>query len=314
MMKKVSVIIPVYNAEKYIVDCLDSICQQTYEDLEILVIDDGSTDETVSLLRRYAEKDLRVHPFYNTNHGVSYTRNFALDRCKGEYVSFVDADDVVASDFISQMVYDLEEANADMAAVAVQKASIMSKEEFTKGKSTVFENEDILIQLFGAYEGFLCNKLYKKSLLQRNHIYLEPGIFVCEDLLFNAEYLLHCKKVIYNDGKKYFYRQDINSASNRLDNPKWFEARKAYQKILRLLQSYPKAYQQAAFGYAMFLCAAKYRLSFIADENGKLREQIAVEWRRIRPLWASFTWKQQLKLHIFSLFPKIVVHYQRRKL
>lgn len=313
-MKRVSVIIPAYNAEKYIVGCLDSICQQTYENLEILVIDDGSIDQTAILLRKYAEKDGRIRPFYNTNHGVSYTRNFALDRCKGDYVAFVDADDLVAPDFIAQMVYDLEKVDADMAAVAVQKSSILSKAEFTKGQSIIFENDEILVQLFGAYEGFLWNKLYKKSLLQRNHIYLEHGIAVCEDLLFNAEYLLHCKKVIYNNGKKYFYRQDINSASNRLDNPKWFEARKAYQRVLKLLYPYSKAYYRAAFGYAMFLCAAKYRLSVITDVSGDLREQVAVEWRKIRPLWSSFSWKQQLKLHIFSLCPGIVVRYQRRKL
>ena len=120
--------------------------------------------------------------------------------------------------------------------------------------------------------------------------------------------------MIYNTGKKYFYRQDINSASNRLDNPKWFEARKAYQRVLKLLYPYPKAYYRAAFGYAMFLCAAKYRLSVITDVSGELREQVAVEWRKIRPLWASFSWKQQLKLHMFSLCPGIVVRYQRRKL
>ena len=83
-MKRVSVIIPAYNAEKYIVDCLDSICQQTYENLEILVIDDGSIDQTAILLRKYAEKDGRIRPFYNTNHGVSYTRNLGVSRvlCK----------------------------------------------------------------------------------------------------------------------------------------------------------------------------------------------------------------------------------------
>lgn len=313
-MKKVSVIVPAYNAEKYLEACLDSICEQTYPVLEILVVDDGSKDLTASIIRSRAEQDARIIPYYNENHGVSYSRNFGLEHCTGEYVTFVDADDLVAPDFIAQMIHDLEEADADIAVIGVAKSKLFEPEMFTNGVTSTYEESEMLKQVFGAFEGFVCNKLYRKSLLQTKSIRLEQSIAVCEDLLFNVIYLLNCKKAVYNCGQKYFYRQIENSASNRLDNPKWFDAMKAYQKIIRLVKDYPVVYRLTAFQYAMFLCAAKYRIRFIEDSNGEIKRKVDEEWKRLRPEWESFNAKQRLKLYVFSIAPKTVIKYQRRML
>lgn len=313
-MKKVSVIVPAYNAEKYIEACLDSICEQTYPVLEILVVDDGSKDLTASIIRSRAEQDARIIPYYNENHGVSYSRNFGLEHCTGEYVTFVDADDLVAPDFIAQMIHDLEEADADIAVIGVAKSKLFEPEMFTNGVTSTYEESEMLKQVFGAFEGFVCNKLYRKSLLQTKSIRLEQSIAVCEDLLFNVIYLLNCKKAVYNCGQKYFYRQIENSASNRLDNPKWFDAMKAYQQIIRLVKDYLVVYRLAAFQYAMFLCAAKYRIRFIEDSNGEIKRKVDEEWKRLRPEWESFNAKQRLKLYVFSIAPKTVIKYQRRML
>ena len=120
-MKKISVIVPAHNAEKYLRECLNSICNQTYQNLEIIIVDDGSNDSTASIVKKYADQDKRITPYYNENHGVSYSRNFALNRCTGDYVAFVDSDDIIAPDFIGQMVHDLEKVDADIATVGVVK-------------------------------------------------------------------------------------------------------------------------------------------------------------------------------------------------
>lgn len=313
-MKKVSIIVPAYNAEKYLEDCLDSICAQTYQALEIVVIDDGSKDRTSSIIKKYAEQDVRIVPYYNENHGVSYSRNLGLEHCTGDYVTFVDADDIVASDFVTQMVYDLEKTNADIAVVGVAKSRAFQQELLTSGTARLYEQPEILEQVFGAFEGFLCNKLYKKSLLQMNAVRLDQDILVCEDLLFNVRYLLNCKKAVYNSGKKYFYRQLESSASNRLDNPKWFDAMKAYQQIIELVKNDPSVYQMAAFQYAMLLCAARYRVRFVEDGEGRLGQKIDTEWRKLRPQWKEFSAKQKMKLYMFSIAPKAVIKYQRRML
>ena len=313
-MKKVSVVVPVYNAEKYLKECLDSICAQTYQALEIVVVDDGSKDSTAAIIRNLAKQDTRIVPYYNKNHGVSYSRNFGLDHCTGEYVTFVDSDDLVASDFVAQMVHDLEKTNADIAVIGVDKGKSFQPERFTSGTVFQYEETEALKQVLGTFEGFVCNKLYKKSLLQTKSIRLEQDIAVCEDMLFNVRYLLNCKKAVYNSGKKYFYRQIEDSASNRLDNPKWFDAMKAYQQIIQLVKDCPDVYQRATFQYAMFLCAAKYRIHFIEDSNGELRQKVDEEWKRLRPEWKKFSAKQRMKLYVFSVAPKTVIKYQRRML
>lgn len=157
-MKTVSVIIPAYNAEKYLAECLDSICAQTYQNLEIIVVDDGSKDSTAAILKEYEAKDARIRGFYSQNHGVSFSRNFGIEYSTGDYVAFVDADDIVAPDFIAQMVDDLEKTNADMAAVGVAKNKHFQSALFTQGETVIYENAEILKQLFGSYQGFVWNK------------------------------------------------------------------------------------------------------------------------------------------------------------
>lgn len=313
-LKKVSIIIPAYNSAHYLEDCLSSVRNQTYRNLEIMVIDDGSTDKTADILKAVAKKDSRICAFYNENHGVSYSRNFGIDQCSGEYIAFVDADDIVAPDFIEQLVNDLETANADMAAVGVAKEREFDAKFFKSGKTTIFEGNGALKQLFGEYEGFVCNKLYKKSLLHTKQLRMEQDISVCEDLLFNVQYLLPCAKVVYNNGRKYFYRQIESSVSNRLDNLKWFDAMKAYQRILEELEGYDDAYIVAISQYAMFLGIARYRIKFLKDYDEDLNRRIFAEWKWIRYYWKYFSAGQRLKLYILSVTPGIVVRYQRRKL
>ena len=101
MNPKISVIIPVYNVEKYLAECIESILNQTFNDIEILIIDDCSTDNSYKIMEEYAKKDSRIVLYHNENNvGVSKTRNIGLDNAKGEYIAFVDSDDYVAPDFL----------------------------------------------------------------------------------------------------------------------------------------------------------------------------------------------------------------------
>ncbi|WP_259681110.1 glycosyltransferase family 2 protein [Limosilactobacillus fermentum] len=95
-MEKVSIIIPAYNAEKYLEQCLDSVCEQTYKNIEILIVNDGSTDSTGKIIEKYASKDSRIQFFHNENHGVSYSRNYAIEHSTGTYIAPVDSDDIIA--------------------------------------------------------------------------------------------------------------------------------------------------------------------------------------------------------------------------
>ncbi len=310
----ISIVTPAYNAEKYIEYCLLSLSKQTYKDFEVIIVDDGSNDGTRKIVEKYASIDNRFKPYFNKNHGVSYSRNFALERCKGEYVAFVDSDDIVAVDFLEKLINNLLKYDADMSAINVAKKCEFNEQVFNNGNDILFEDEEILNQLFGTYEGFLWNKLYKKSMFHKNKIFMEQTISICEDLLFNVQYLRNCHKVVYNTGVKYFYRQLPNSAINRLDNKKWFDCIKAYHRILPLLEEYSLVKIKAASCYSLFLCEAMYRMKYISDYTKVDREKIKKEWKKSINLFNQFPIKQKVKIIIFRCFPYIVMKYRRRKL
>ena len=110
-----SVIIPVYNAEKYLCKCIESLLSQTYTNLEIILVDDGSKDDSLSICREYEKADSRVKCFHKENGGLSSARNYGLDRATGEYITFVDSDDVISLDFFSSAVNTMAKTNADIA-------------------------------------------------------------------------------------------------------------------------------------------------------------------------------------------------------
>ena len=101
----VSVIVPIYNVEQYLKECIESIINQTYKNLEILLIDDGSTDKSLKICKDFKDKDPRVKVFHNSNYGPSYSRNFGIDKSKGEWISFVDSDDILSPIFIQTLLY-----------------------------------------------------------------------------------------------------------------------------------------------------------------------------------------------------------------
>lgn len=313
-MKTVSVIVPVYNGEMYLRDCLDSICTQTYQSIEVVVIDDGSKDGSARIIKEYANKDSRVVAYFNDNHGVSCTRNFGIEHSSGEYIAFVDADDILSTDFVETLVKIIEDNKADMSAVGVIKKQSFQADDFSSGNLQVFHGSDVLKELFGVYEGFLWNKLYRREIIQNYNLSLRKDIAVCEDLLFNTQYLMNCASVAYDSGKKYFYRQNENSVSNRLDNIKWFDSIKAYSVILKMLKKMPEAYMVALQRYALLLCAAKYRVRFVQCDRPKIEKEVISEWNSVRVSRKKFSIGQRIKLLVFDLFPSLVMMYKRRKL
>lgn len=310
----ISIIVPAYNAEKYIEDCLISLCNQTYTDFELLVVDDGSKDKTKDIIEKYVNLDKRIKPFYNENHGVSFSRNFALKKAKGDYITFVDSDDIVAPDFLEVLLSELLKYNADMSAIKVIKSNVFNDFLFDSGISYSFKGEEIFSQLFSSYEGFLCNKLFKKSVIEKNKIILDTTINICEDLLFTIQYLECCKLVIYNSGVKYFYRQTSTSAFNNLNNLKWFDCLKSYEEILNLLDAYPNVKIQVEYNYVILLCEALYRIRYIYEGSEDLLLNINDQWKKSRQYFSEFNLTQKLKIILFRFFPYFVMKFRRRKL
>lgn len=209
---KISVIVPVYNAEQYLPRCIDSILAQTFTGFELLLIDDGSTDNSGDICDEYAKKDNRIRVFHKKNGGVSSARNIGLDNAVGEWVAFVDSDDFLNPEFIScLMKYD----NFDH----VVGGNIMFGEKnISRGieRETVIDlkSQDANRLDFGTdvdSSKFFCypwGKLYKQEIIKSNNIRFNPKIFLGEDLCFVLDYLSFCSNVILVPYNNYLYRYE----------------------------------------------------------------------------------------------------------
>lgn len=239
MSKKVSVIVPVYNAEKYLPRSLNSILNQNYKNLEIIIIDDCSTDDSVKIIKKYALKDDRIRPVYSKiNNGVSKTRNIGLRTFSGDYVMFVDADDVLTKDCIEIMVDRLEKYDGDVVDSyhLVMYEDKGKKYYFTEGK---LPKEDLVM---GSLEDnievldkatYITGKLIKKELLEG--LYFDEELRRYEDMLFEHELKYRLKNMIFIKDVVYYYVQVSGSLINTLGekHAAYLDAAKKVQEVYK---------------------------------------------------------------------------------
>ncbi len=212
--KLVSVIIPAYNIEDYIGRCLDSVISQTYKNLEIIVVDDGSGDSTAKILDDYKEKDCRIKVIHKKNSGVSSARNKGLDIASGDYIGFVDGDDLVDVNLYETLVKLIEEG-ADIAHCGYQMVFPNRVDYYyNTGKKKIQTTKEGLKDLLSGemIEPALYNKLYRKELF--NNIRLNENLKINEDLEINYKLFKKSKKSIYYDLPLYSYMIRKNSATS----------------------------------------------------------------------------------------------------
>lgn len=215
-MPKISVIIPVYNAENYLRECLDSVLAQTFTDFEVLLINDGSTDASGKICDEYAEKDSRIKVFHNENKGVSMTRNFALRKIKGKYSIHIDSDDTVENNYLKELILIAEIEETDMVICDVNLLGGKQDKTFKQGP---IKSNDLYIKgLFnGEYLGSMCNKLIKTNLYKKFDVTFPTNFNLCEDLFVNINLLIHPIKVSYINLGLYNYNYRGNSITNKVD-------------------------------------------------------------------------------------------------
>ena len=202
-----SVVIPAYNAENCIRDCLDAVTGQTYKNLEILVMNDGSTDRTVEICTEYAKKDLRVKVFSKPNSGVSAARNEGLRRAKGDYVFFCDADDYPEPELAEHYVKAIEEwQNSNVSFICcgmffdnVYNKNVKNREYilesghgFVRGENYVISRAAAATLAWLRLFNFVTNKCYDLKLIKEKQLTFDEGVNIGEDLKFNLDYLDNC--------------------------------------------------------------------------------------------------------------------------
>lgn len=219
-MPKVSIIIPVYNAEQVLGRCVDSVLAQEFKDFELLLMDDGSTDGTAAICDAYAERDGRVRVIHKENSGVSDTRNQALRLAGGEYLQFLDADDWITPEATRLFVRAAEESGAELVVSdfyrvvknwsshkgSIEEEGVLTREQFADwmAKSPA-----------DYYYGVLWNKLYRRALVERHQLRMDPELRWCEDFIFNLEYILHTKHICILRVPLYYYVKTEGSLVQR---------------------------------------------------------------------------------------------------
>ena len=216
----ISIIIPIFNAEKYLGACIDSVLAQDYQDFELLLVNDGSTDSSEDICRKY--DDRRIKYVYKENGGVSSARNKGLSIAEGEHVAFIDADDTIPANALSNLLHVLKDTSADMAigSFNFQYGEII-KVHSSRLKPGCYKMKDLLGGFIddGTLSGFLigsvCGALYKKDIIKYNNIEFDPLVKNNEDGLFNFEYSLHSDRLAVISNCVYLYRQNPESSSSK---------------------------------------------------------------------------------------------------
>lgn len=204
--KLVSVVVPVYNVEAYLEECLDSLLAQTYPYVEILLIDDGSTDGSVAICDEYSLKNSQIKVFHKENGGVSSARNLGIEKALGEYIIFVDADDKIHKELIE--IYMKTTSKMEVLVCKIAEGF----ELFSKDAIEGFENfrlEDFMKFFLEDCVNSPCNKLYNREILLKHKIHFPEDLSLGEDLLFNLNYFVYAPK-IYKvcSHPLYYYRVD----------------------------------------------------------------------------------------------------------
>lgn len=221
-MPVISVIIPAFNSEKTLGRAVDSVLCQSFKNFELILVDDGSKDNTPSICDDYSERDSRVKVIHQVNQGANHSRKNGLNISQGEYVLQVDADDWLESDALECLYAKAREEDADMVICDfMEHKDGICTTSIEKPES--YDSETVLKEIFeGKLKGGVWNKLYRRSLFEQYQVSFPQDIIVLEDVLVNAQLLLHPLAIAYEPRALYHYDRTANPHSITMDkNPKF---------------------------------------------------------------------------------------------
>ena len=228
MKSLVSIIIPIFNGERFLDRCLESILSQTYTNFELILVNDGSSDSSLEICQRYVDCDQRICLIDKKNEGVSMARNDGLKKSKGEYVMFVDCDDWLDKKCIEVLFTNMEHYSCDLSIIGYREVGLQSalyKDTSSIKYSHLMTTEMAMVHLFEAIDYFcLCypwGKLYRRCIIESHHIIFNRDISIGEDRLFLFEYLLNSNSVYCSSEAYYNYLQNPQGAMQSQMNVKY---------------------------------------------------------------------------------------------
>ncbi len=275
----ISIVVPVYNVEKYLPRCIESILRQTYTDFELILVDDGTPDRSGIICDRYAEKDSRIQVIHKENGGVSTARNAGIDAARGEWITFIDSDDWVSDNYLEALLQPFSERDYDLTVGQMEWRSVRivsygNTEHIISEKMNSFAT----LRAFDKME-FLgtCYKLFSKNIIEKNNLRFSEGVKMAEDAIFMTEYLRYCKS-IYMTGKKIYYYNCLNnhSVTNKSqyfdDKNTWSsEYIEHYNEMISAFGASDQLQRSLVAKKALEICCTNinYILKYFANEEAK---------------------------------------------
>lgn len=279
---KISIIVPIYNTGIYLNKCIESLLNQTLRDIEIILVDDGSIDESGNICDRYAQNDHRVKVIHKKNEGVSIARNIGIKKAKGEYIGFIDSDDWIKLNMYENLYNYAKNEKADIVFCDVTTVYDDKKNEpdtFTNlNKSQSLNKKDINAQILVEIAGSACRGLYKRELLENNNILFPINLKFSEDRVFNLYAIGYSKKIYYD--KCSYYNRYIRkgSAVNKYYNNMIDIVMDARSRIMQAIlvcwnndENIINAYEKQAVG----LCYVAINNEFYKDSKKNFKDSYA---------------------------------------
>lgn len=310
MPPKISIIIPSYNEEKNISRCLESVLNQTFTDFEVLCVDDGSTDKTFDIIKKYSEKDSRIIPLKNPEKGVSSARNFGIDKSKGEYIGFVDSDDFIQPQMYEFLYRALTENNCDFSVCRYEKTSEIKEKTFE------YKAENFLPEIFISFTdaeynlnnelifSSACTKLISKKFLNKTRF---EKFKIGEDTVFNSELYSKSNNSVFVNSELYTYYVNTESVSfTELWHEKWFDLLETRFISYDLLKSKNKILSSFYLERGM-KCLLSYRFNIKGTENEKkFKKPLKKYFRKYIMSFMkckNISMKNKLTIPVFFLIP-----------
>ncbi|MEQ2878455.1 glycosyltransferase [Enterococcus asini] len=306
----ISIIIPVFNVDLYLFACLESVIRQSVTNFEVILVDDGSTDNSAEICRDFCNKDKRFNYYYQQNSGVSAARNFGIKVSKGKWLAFIDPDDFVSDDYLKNLLpLDSSDESELIGGGFILKVGSVEKEYRIK-KTGIIDSQraiSVLIKDPNFYS-YVWNKLFLRDIIKKNNISFDDKIYYGEDLLFIYNYLKNINRVKLVSMSGYFYCRNENSVGGALTREK-LERKSTYIDALSIIE---KVIEEDEYGTKKFLInkislvGSLHRANLIQYKFKK--EKIQEISEKINPylkntLLKDGSMKERLKVLLFYLFP-----------
>lgn len=325
---KVSIIIPIYNGEKYIPVLYERLKSQSFQDFELLYIDDGSNDHSYELLRHLAENDSKIKLFHRTNHGICASRNLGISYASGDYIIFLDQDDMIDLHLVEMYVKDIEEKKTDLSIFGkkhyyIEDSKIKKEVLEIYDDIIVSEKEEIIKRILNVENKkelmTIWNCIYKREIIQKNNIrfdsHFKSGF---EDGMFNAEYAIHCHSISFNSSYYYhYYIRKGESTISKYNENYYTDISYFSQKLYILLENcLNDTLKNMYYLYVLRFFVNIYRNNFHSQHKTYYQKKLCLQKMVSNQYYhnaLNYSWKNSTNRKLYYLYYYIYASLLRHK-